>query len=61
MSDPNLPEGITQRDIDRIGEPSPLTTDEMKPKIRWKCPKCGAEFCAREFICPSCLMSGWKK
>jgi len=27
MSDPNLPEGVTHRDIDRIGEPLPLTEE----------------------------------
>ena len=28
MSDPNLPEGVKQRDIDRIGEPNPLTFED---------------------------------
>ena len=30
MSDPNLPEGVTQRDIDRSCEPNLLTTEEEK-------------------------------
>lgn len=28
MSDPNLPEGVTQGDIDRIGKPNPLTVED---------------------------------
>lgn len=30
MSNPNYPEGVTERDIDRIGEPLPLT-EELTP------------------------------
>lgn len=28
MSDPNLPEGVTQKDIDGIGEPNALTFED---------------------------------
>lgn len=38
MSDPNYPDGVTERDIDRIGEPFPLTEEEkVKPKIYLFC------------------------
>lgn len=30
MSDPNYPEGVTEKDIDRIGEPFPLTEEESE-------------------------------
>jgi len=38
-----------------------IMRETMKPKIRWKCPKCGAEFCAREPDCPACLVASWEK
>ena len=35
MSDPNLPEGVTREDIDRIGDPFPLTEEPEKAYYEW--------------------------
>lgn len=49
MSNPDYPEGVTERDIDRIGEPIPLT-EEFYDKCNHENQSYLCEICCHEKI-----------